>query len=122
MSKKSIDEHGKGNVKDTFDILAYNTETGDIYSVSGLSGEQGNFVKTALFFAFRKEFRRNTGKHFDFSFMDEQDSFVGLSQQQNFFDMVKYIQKQLDSKVFVTSHSAEMPNCVQNHINFEEMV
>lgn len=115
-------DDGKGNVKETFDILAYNTETGDIYSVSGLSGEQGNFVKTALFFAFRKEFRRNTGKHFDFSFMDEQDSFVGLSQQQNFFDMVKYIQKQLDSKVFVTSHSAEMPNCVQNHINFEEMV
>lgn len=111
----------KGNVKDTFDIIAYNTESGESYSITGLSGEQGNFVKTALYASFRQELRKNSGIEYSFLFLDEQDSNVCLTQQQNFFNMVKKIQEDLGCSVFVASHSAEMPNCINNHINLEEI-
>lgn len=114
-------EDAKGETADTFEVWVFNTKEGSKQKLSSLSGEQTNFVLSAMFFAFRKKYEENTGRKINFVFEDEQDDHVSLIMQPSYWNMVHY-QQQLENKLRVcTSHSAEFPNRIENVIDLEEM-
>jgi len=114
-------EDSNGETADTFEVMVYNTREGTKQKLSSLSGEQTNFVLSAMFFAFRKKYEENTGRKINFVFEDEQDDHVSLLMQPAYWNMVQY-QQQLENKLRIcTSHSAEFPNRIENVIDLEAM-
>ena len=110
-----------GKVLDDFDIKIYNTQEGTEQSLFSISGEQSNFVLSALYFAFRQAYERNKRVKINVCVEDEPDSNVGVDKQGMFCDMVRYQQSIERRQRLYISHSSEVQSILENVIYLQEL-
>jgi hypothetical protein len=110
-----------GSVLDDFDVRVYNTEEGTEQSLYSISGEQANFVLSALYFAFRQAYTRNKHVSVSLYIEDEPDAHVGVDKQGTFCDMVRY-QQNIENKLrLYISHSPEVQSLLEKVIYLQDL-
>lgn len=91
---------------EVFNISVINQETGREKPISSLSGEERQFVKIALRYAFTEVNRQNSLEHWTTCYVDEPDSHVSEGNLSLFWDMIESTTK--GQKAICISHSPEI--------------
>lgn len=121
IESKTTKTGSDGKTMDDFDVRVYNTEEATEQSLSSISGEQANFVLSAMYFAFRQAYTRNKRININVCVEDEPDANVGVDMQGRFCDMVRYQQNIENKQRLYISHSPEVQSLLENVLYLQEL-
>ncbi len=115
-----LDATGKKTIED-FNINIINTETGNTFPISGLSGEQRNFIITAFREVCRNIYERTGNRIFNVGIIDEGDSHVCEMRLPDYWNMVKDIDQNKNRLRIVVSHSPTAKEYFEKSISIREV-